>query len=566
MNWLTKLLPGTVPERLANADEFDIIRERTFQTVMLAIVGLSWVLYSVLLTKAIREASYLDIVVFTSLILLLDGVTVFRRISYTLRSGSVLVIVYIAMIISLLQSGLSGHGQVLLLTFNTLTWIFLGAQFGIISLLLGLATLSVFGFGMSGGMIPAPPLGFNGNSSLQVDWNTSTAFFLLVSSAAAIPIMTLLRGFRQSMRLQKELSTHLEEERFNLETRVEERTSDLERRITQIRAAAEVSRSISSELDPQTLLEQVVELLVERLGLYYAGLFLIDNSGRYAILQAGSGEAGKKMIADSHRLLVGGNSMIGWTTANRQARIALDVGDDPVRFNNPYLPMTRSELALPIIGRSEVLGALTIQSSQPNAFDENDILVYQGVADSLATALENARMFQQNQRDLEEIRSLNRQYLETAWAETARLQGGLTHTFEDPLALQRQTTNQLNVPVMLRDQIIGEISFDIEDSGLSDEDRAVVEAITTQTALALENARLLDETQRRAAQEEQISALSAKFASAISIEEIMKTAIQELGQLPSITEVGVHLMPDGKRTGQPNQPGSNGKNGKVRAA
>ncbi len=566
MTWWQKLLPGTIPEHLANAEEFDIIRERTFQTVMLALIGCSWLLYSILISEAIRESNYLNIVVFSALVLLVVVLAVFRRISYTLRSGSMLILMYIATLSSLLESGLSGHGQVLLLTFNTLTWIFLGAQFGFISILISLATLAIFGFGMSGGIIPTPALGFNGDSSLQVDWNTSIAFFLLLASAASIPIVMLMRGFRESMQMQKELSTHLEEERSNLESRVEERTSDLERRVNQIRVAAEISRSISSELNPQTLLEQVVNLLVERLGLYYSGLFLIDNSGRYAVLRAGSGEAGQRMIADGHRLLVGGNSMIGWTTSNRQARIALDVGDDPVRFNNPYLPMTRSELALPIVGRSEALGALTIQSSQPNAFDENDILVYQGLADSLATALENARMFQQNQRDLEEIRSLNRQYLETAWAETARKQGGLTHTYEDPLASPKETETSMNVPVMLRNQMIGEISFDIGNSALSEEDRAVVEAITTQTALALENARLLEETQRRAAEEEKISALSAKFSSAISIEEIMKTAIQELSQLPAVTEVSVHLIPEGKGTGQTAKPGNHGKNGKERAA
>ncbi len=569
MNWLRKLLPGTMPDKLAGADEYETVRERTFHTMMLAIAGLALILCGVLISRAMATKSYLDVALYILLLSLLIVITVFRNIPYSLRSGSLLLVAYGASVISLLQSGLSGHGQVLILTWTALAGILLGIQMGFLSLLVATATLSVFAFGMTGGLIPTPPTGFNGNSGILSDWMSTVAFFLLLSSAIVIPLGILIRSFQSSMKRQKELSTHLEKERAELESSVQARTADLERRITQIRAAAEVSRSISSELNPQTLLDQVVNLLVERLGLYYAGLFLIESSGRYAILRAGTGDAGQKMIADGHRLLVGGNSMIGWTTVNRQARIALDVGEDSVRFNNPYLPLTRSELALPILGPNSVLGALTIQSDQANAFDDNDILVYQGVADSLATALENARMFQQNQRDLDEIRSLNRQYLETAWEETNRLQGGLAHTYEDPLALHQETENCINVPVLLRNQVIGEISFDIAETELSAEDRAVVEAITTQTALALENARLLEETQRRAAQEEQISAMSTKFSSAISIEEIMKTAIQELSQLPAVTEVAVHLMPETKGIGQSKElgkNGSNGKNGKERVA
>ncbi len=564
MNWLHKLLPGTIPEHLNKEDDYTVVRERTLQTVMLAIVGLSLILYVFLLSRTLPVNNFLGAGIYTLIVILLVILAVLRRISYTLRGGSLLLIIYIVSIISLAQSGLSGHGQMLILTFTALTGIFLDIRFSFLSLLLSIATLAFFGLGMTDGLLPTPPIGLDGDSSNLSDWLTSLSFFLLLAGTIIIPLGVLLRSFQHSLKRQKELSAHLESERAGLETSVQARTIDLERRLSQIRAAAEITRSISSVMNPQTLLEEVVNLLIKQLGLYYAGLFLIDNSGRYAILRAGSGEAGQKMIADGHRLLVGGSSMIGWATANRAARIALDVGEDSVRFSNPYLPMTRSELALPIIGRNTVLGALTIQSIEPNAFDENDILVYQGIADSLATALENARMFQQNQRDLEEIRSLNRQYLETAWVETVRLQGGLTHTYEDPLTLKQELENHFNVPVMLRDQVIGDISFDVAAS-LSEEDRAVVEAITTQTALALENARLLEETQRRAAQEEQISALSAKFSSAISIEEIMKTAIQELSQLPAVTEVSVHLMPESKGTGSMIEPGRNGKNGKERA-
>jgi PAS domain S-box-containing protein len=169
----------------------------------------------------------------------------------------------------------------------------------------------------------------------------------------------------------------------------------LERRALQLRTAAEVSHAVSSILDPDELVQQVVGLARERFALYYAGLFLVDDSGKWAVLQAGTGEAGQRMLEQGHRLEIGGESMIGWCVSNRKARIALDVGEDAnaVRFENPFLPETRSELALPLVGRGEAIGALTIQSTQEAAFSKEDIAVFQTMADQLANAIANARLY-----------------------------------------------------------------------------------------------------------------------------------------------------------------------------
>jgi putative methionine-R-sulfoxide reductase with GAF domain len=176
-----------------------------------------------------------------------------------------------------------------------------------------------------------------------------------------------------------------------LEQRVAERTRGLQ-------AAAEVSRATTSVLDPNELLRQTVDLVRERFDLYYVGLFLLDEERRFAVLHAGTGEAGQKMLARGHRLKVGGISMVGWCTANAQARIALDVGEEAVRFDNPLLPDTHSEMALPLISRGQVIGALDVQSTKEAAFDEADIAVMQTMADQLANAIENARLFEETQR------------------------------------------------------------------------------------------------------------------------------------------------------------------------
>jgi DNA-binding LacI/PurR family transcriptional regulator/putative methionine-R-sulfoxide reductase with GAF domain len=204
--------------------------------------------------------------------------------------------------------------------------------------------------------------------------------------------------------------------------------ADLESRALQLQTAAEVSRAAGGTLDPDELIRQVVELARERFDLYYAGLFLVDQSGKWAVLRAGTGEAGQKMLEQGHRLEIGETSMIGWCIVNKRARIALDVGEEAVRFDNPWLPETRSELALPLVSRGEAIGALTIQSAQESAFSEEDITVLQTMAEQLANAIANARLFEETNRRLAETRLL--QEVMQAAASTLDLDKVLTRTLE----------------------------------------------------------------------------------------------------------------------------------------
>lgn len=319
------------------------------------------------------------------------------------------------------------------------------------------------------------------------------------------------------------------------------RVQDLQRNIRQVRTATEISRLISAIQEPQTLLNQAVELIRERFNLYYAGLFLLDESGEYAVLKAGSGEPGQKMLATGHRLVVGGDSLIGWVTANQQARAAEDVSEDVIRFKNPLLPLTRSELALPLLNGQDLLGALTIQSVEPDAFDQDDIQILQGIADGLAIALHNANLFAQLQESLNEIQNLNRQYLAKTWSKLPQGKH-LDFSFEDPASPDPKDAVQL--PMALRDTVIGNLTLETAAGQLSPEDEAFVSEITTQAALALENARLLEETQRRAEQERIISKLSAKIWSMNNIESILATTLQELGSALGATEGDIRLEVD----------------------
>jgi PAS domain S-box-containing protein len=173
----------------------------------------------------------------------------------------------------------------------------------------------------------------------------------------------------------------------------------LDRRARHLQTAADISRAMASILDLTELLPRIVELLKDGFKLYYAGLFLIDDTNRQAVLRAATGEAGQQMLRQAHQLALNDQSMIGWCIVHQQARLALDVGDERVRFDNPLLPATRSEIALPLINWGRTIGALTIQSDRPRAFTQDDAAVLQTMADQVAIAINNALLFEGEKRN-----------------------------------------------------------------------------------------------------------------------------------------------------------------------
>ena len=324
----------------------------------------------------------------------------------------------------------------------------------------------------------------------------------------------------------------------------------LEQRETQIRTAAEIARTAVSELDPDVFFQQVADLMQSRFNLYYVGVFILDESGHYATLRAGTGEAGKKMLAEGYRLAVGSTSAVGYAISSREAHITSGEEAQDLHRVNPYLPEARSEMALPMLSGERVLGAVSVQSDRPNAFNRDDITIFQSIVDSLAIALENAHLFQQLQNSLQELQAVHRQYVRQSWGDITERTQGISYTYareaEEEDAHPVQDIFQpatVEIPLVLRDEPIGYLSLESSRPALTPQEMNFVEAVVQQTALALENIRLVEETQRSAQRARIISDFSEELSRAMDVEQVIKTAVRELGRLAAVSEVAVHIDP-----------------------
>jgi GAF domain-containing protein len=231
----------------------------------------------------------------------------------------------------------------------------------------------------------------------QVQMN-NPLHWMIDTAPLFLGLFAILAGRRQDQltRLNRELAQEAQDHKQVLR-QLQIARADMSQQMVEQRAdlttAIEVGRVAVSILELETLAREVVDLVRERFDLYYTGLFLLDDPGEYAVLEAGTGESGRTMKEQGHKLEVGGQSIVGAACAQRQARMAVGVGEEPVRFDNPLLPDTRSELALPLVVGDRVLGALNVQSTQPTAFSEKEIAVLQLVANQVAVAVDNARKF-----------------------------------------------------------------------------------------------------------------------------------------------------------------------------
>lgn len=433
---------------------------------------------------------------------------------------------------------------------------------------------------------------------VQLDqiWATFTLVIILSGMLLGLNTNSVNRLLQRMRTAQTELENsnrELATVQFNLEERIAARTADLERRTRYLEASTEIGRVAASSLDAEELIRRAVDQICERFNLYYTGLFLIDEEKEWAILRAGTGPAGEAMLKRGHRIKIGAG-MIGWCILNAQPRVTHAAHEDLIRLITPELPDTRSEAALPLRSRGQVLGAISVQSREPDAFDNTAVGVLQALADQVAVAIDNSRLFAESQ---EALHLAHQAYGETtgrAWDEliserpqwgyiyshdtinpAARpwrpamieavrtgqpvlaTNGGVRAAAPEELAGFAETTRhpvspaigqptqagaELVLPLQIRGRSIGVFSFR-KPAGQSwaPAEVELLQTLLEQLAQAVESARLYHETQRRALRERLAGEVVSQMRASLDVEAVLQTAIREIAERLSIPQVEVHL-------------------------
>jgi len=327
--------------------------------------------------------------------------------------------------------------------------------------------------------------------------------------------------------------SRLETLQSTLEQQVVERTR-------QLAATNEVGKVAVSSLDPEQLLARIIPLFHEQFGYYFAAIYLLDPSGKWAELKEATGEAGKVLKQNHHRLEVAGKSMVGTAIRERAPHIAQIASEERQRFDNPLLPYTRSEVALPLIVGERVLGVLNVQSAKEADFGPQVIETLKNMAGQVAIALENARLFQEAQQIIKEMRSVQQQYILEGWTGFSEENKKLEYRIGDEL---NEDSSKLEVPISLRDQILGQIMLEGKDEWTHDQ-QSLVDAIATQAAIALENARLVSESRHIALRERTVAEINSKIWASATIDSVLQTVVKELGRRLDASSSTVELTMD----------------------
>jgi GAF domain-containing protein len=407
-------------------------------------------------------------------------------------------------------------------------------------------------------------------------WIIDTApFFLGIFASIAGRRQDNLQNLYSELRLRE---TELNKTQITLEERVNSRTSDLERSTFDLETISAVSREISTIRDVNTLLNVSANLIRERFNYYHTAIFLLDDLGESAILQAASGAAAQQMIEQRYRFNIDKRSDLGTALREGHAYVSLDVAKDMVLTRNPLLPETISEIVLPLRVLSKTIGVLDIQSNRSIYFDERNIRTLGLLVDQLAAAIENARLLQRVEGTVNELNKAYRLETQKAWQTTVenraatayeydgqqirsipnnlpiglikQLEAGKAVAIKEKTGIQDGINNALLVPIMVLNQVIGVIGLEQKDPNhaWTNEEIAVAEAAANRAALTLENARLIEESQRRALKERTISDATARIGTALNIENILDITALELERIIGESEVILQIDTESRPT------------------
>ena len=528
-------------------------REKFLQRILIvsAVLGIFALIPAVISTSdLILQSIYIGVYVVLVTSVLVD-------FPYLLKASLFTSLPLILGVSSLTETGIRGDSLFWFLAFVIFSTLLISPRVGIASIII--TEIIIIGMGyllLNDFYALSDKLALEGDIT---DWISAAASQFLITLVIILALRMINVGFRQAQERAHTMYESVRKSQMELEKRVAERTTELTHKTSQLNAASLVTHETAAIQDLDGLLNRTVNLIHEQFGCYHVGIYLMNQRRDYVTIQAASSEGGKQLLEQGYRLRVGTEGIIGFVAAEKKPRISLDVGKDAIFFDSPELPKTRSELALPLVVRSKVVGVLDLQSSEVEAFKYEDIEIFQTMADQIAVTIENARLLTESQLVISQLETITNENTRQNWktelaANKPAFRYSATGVRQMEIIAPKTGINVLDIPIVLRGQKIGQISLQrkSELNKWTRQEETVAKEVVTQAALALENIRLVERTRQRVNREQAIARVTARVRETLDLDTVLRTTVRETQKALNLQEAEVRLIsqdkPDDEKT------------------
>lgn len=511
---------------------------------ILTILRIGCLLGIILLSVSFSTATTTDRFLFIGLYVVLLAITLLK-VPYAVRAYTGVFTIFIVGINSVLAWGPWIDGSLFLLASVVLGALLFDRRVDIflfvstIVFMITIATLQTTGVYQLAAK-PTP-------QTAPIDWINYIFDFFAMGAVLIAALSQFKTAFSRIVQEIQNALNAVASERSQLESKVRERTEDLETRMTQLRNSTITARTIAEKQTTAELLETTTQLVSEKFGYYHVGLFILDKQNNIAFLQASSSATGKLLIGQGFRMEPDRKNPLATAVEQNRAIISTDI-DQKNFVKDENFPITRSRMILPLAVRGEVIGLLDLHSDQVRAFNLDDAEILQTLADLTAISLDNVRLINETQNLVNQLETDTSIQTQRIWSKlTSRQKTSYQYTpagvrpvfFRD----NQKNNDGLRVPLTLHGQSIGSIKLKRKstDADWSEREKTLIEKIADQVALALENSRLVDEAQKNAAREQMIANISTRIRETLDIDAVARTAVSELQRVFDLKEAEIMI-------------------------
>lgn len=513
-------------QQIETENVYRLWREKFIVPLLLGILVFGGI---ALFPAIIASSSALIDGIFVSTYLLVGVVTVLS-FSYTIRISVFLLSVFVLAFGELISLGVLGDSLFFFLALVVFSTMLHSPRAGIVSIGFSIVTYMLIGWLMLSGQFVTLNK-FATPATIQ-DWISAIVALIMFGSVIIFGFRQLENQFSETQKNADVILKTLEEQSTTLERRVEERT-------VQLRRINEVGRAVSAILDVNDILPFAAKFIQFEFDFYYTAIYLTDSSGQWVELKEAIGEISK--VLKERRIrhnIINSKNIVAQVIRSKAGQIINN--QDLIKLENPMFPYTRSLIVVPLVVGDFALGVVEMHSSKEHEFLPQDLDAYQNMANGIAIAIENSRLYQEAQKSIAEMRATQRQYLESAWSAVTS-EKSLNYAIGDN---EESDQNILEIPLTLRRQIIGQVQA-AGHVEWTTEQKNLIEAIAAQASLALENARLVENSQVTASQERLTNEIISKIWSAQNMDGILQTTVREIGRNLEAAEVEIEVSMEG---------------------